>query len=105
MPIKEKYAPLGAHLRRLAAEHSDITLTYAEIERIIGVRLPRGAQSNPFWEGVHGKPPSRARAWLQAGFVARPDVQHQRIRFHRQAPAARPAVPAARGGQQPGGRR
>ncbi|HLZ73198.1 MAG TPA: hypothetical protein VKV26_25110 [Dehalococcoidia bacterium] len=97
MPIKDKYLPLGAHLRRLAGEHSDVTLTFAEIERIIGASLPRGSQSVPFWQGVHGKPPPRARAWLAAGFVAQPDLAHSRIRFHRQAPAAR--------GPQPGGRR
>ena len=89
MPIKDKYLPLGAHLRRLAGEHSDVTLTFAEIERIIGMRLPQGAQSVPFWQGVNGKPPSRARAWLAAGFVAQPDLAHGRIRFHRQAPAPR----------------
>src|SRR5579885_3522257 len=97
MPIKDKYLPLGAHLRRLAAEHSDVTLTFAEIERIIGARLPQGAQSVPFWQGVNGKPPPRARAWLTVGFVAQPDLGHGRIRFHRQASAVR--------GSQTGGRR
>lgn len=108
MPIKDKYAPLGAHLRRLAADHSDVTLTFAEIERLIGTALPQGARSNPFWEGVHGKPPPRARAWLAAGFIAQPDPQHSRVRFHRQQTAAgsRPGAPTARGGSaQPGGRR
>ncbi len=104
MPIKDKYLPLGAHLRRLAGEHSDVTLTFAEIERIIGAPLPRGSQSVPFWQGVHSKAPPRARAWLDAGFVAQPDLTHGRIRFHRQAPAAR-TPPAAARGQQPGGRR
>jgi len=50
------------------------------------------------------KAPPRARAWLDAGFVAQPDLTHGRIRFHRQAPAAR-TPPAAARGQQPGGRR
>ncbi len=104
MPVKDKYVPLGAHLRRLAGEHSDVTLTFAEIERIIGARLPQGAQSQPFWSGVHGKPPPRARAWLAAGFVAQPDPQHGRVRFHRQAPAARPQPAAARQSQQQGRR-
>ena len=108
MPIKDKYAPLGVHLRRLAAERSDVTLTFAEIERLIGTTLPQGAHSNPFWEGVHGKPPPRARAWLTAGFVAQPDPQHGRVRFHRQQAAVggRPGAASGRGGStQPGGRR
>jgi hypothetical protein len=91
MPKEHKYQPLGAHLKRLAGEHSDVTLTFAEIERIIGARLPRGAHAEPFWIGVHGKPPPRARAWLNAGFVAQPDVARERVRFHRlSAPARRP---------------
>lgn len=94
MPLKDKYMPLGAHLRRLAADHSDVTLTFPEIERIIGVRLPQGARSAAFWEGVKGKPPPRARAWLSVGFVAQPDTPRERVRFHRQA--QQPARPAGR---------
>ncbi|MHB8577589.1 MAG: DUF7662 domain-containing protein [Dehalococcoidia bacterium] len=112
MPPKEKYAPLGSHLRPLAAEHSDVTLTFAEIERIIGTSLPRGAMNPPFWQGVNGKPPSRARAWISAGFVAQPDPVRSRVRFHRQtaaparpsqSPVARPA--AAHGASRSGDRR
>ena len=91
MPKQHKYVPLGAHLRRLAAEHSDVTLTFAEIERIIDARLPQGAHAEPFWIGAQGKPPPRARAWLSAGFIAQPDPARERVRFHRQAaPARRP---------------
>jgi hypothetical protein len=90
MPLKDKYQPLGAHLRRMAADHSDLSLTFAEIERIIGARLPQGARSLPFWQGVNGKPPPRARAWLAAGFVAQPDLAHERVRFHRVAQPPRP---------------
>ncbi len=88
MPIRDKYAPLGTYLRRQGTDHNDVTLGFAEIERIIGTALPRGARNVPFWQGVNGKPPSRARAWLDAGFVAQPDPQHGRIRFHRQPSSA-----------------
>jgi hypothetical protein len=98
MPVNGKYLPLGEHLRRLAQDHSDVTLTFVEIERVLGVRLPQGARSVPFWEGVHGKAPPRARAWLSVGFVAQSDVQRERVRFHRQAPQAR-------GGGRPSGHR
>jgi len=91
MPLKDKYQPLGAHLRRVASEHSDLSLTFAEIERIIEARLPQGARGAPFWEGVKGKPPPRARAWLAAGFVAQPDLARERVRFHRIAQQQRPA--------------
>jgi len=103
MPLKDKYLPLGGHLRRIAADHSDITLTFVEIEKIIGARLPQGASRAPFWEGVKGKPPPRARAWLAAGFVAQPDPQRGRVRFHRQTPP-RPGVATTRGAPQQGGR-
>jgi hypothetical protein len=91
MPKQDKYVPLGAHLRRLAADHSDVTLTFVEIERIIDARLPQGARAEPFWIGANGKPPPRARAWLNEGFIAQPDAARERVRFHRQAaPARRP---------------
>lgn len=100
MPVSGKYLPLGEHLRRLTQDRSDVTLTFVEIERIIGTRLPRGAHSAPFWEGVRGKPPSRARAWLGAGFVAQSDVLRERIRFHRRAAqATRPGGAHVRGGR------
>ena len=89
MPKQDKYAPLGAHLRRAAPERSDVSLTFSEIERIIEERLPQGARAEPFWIGVHGKPPPRARAWLNAGWVAQPDLSHERVRFHRLAVAGR----------------
>jgi hypothetical protein len=111
MPIRDKYEPLGAYLRRQGADHSDISLTFAEIERIVETLLPQGAQSAPFWQGVNGKMPPRARAWTRAGYVAQPDVQHGRIRFHRQAAgpaAARPVDRAPRPAERaprPGERR
>lgn len=96
MPKHHKYGPLGAHLKRLAPDHSDVTLTFAEIERIIEARLPQGAHSEPFWIGVPpGKPPPRARAWLNAGFIAQPDAARERVRFHRQQTAVRPPQPGA----------
>jgi len=107
MPIKDKYEPLGAHMRRLAADRVDISLTFAEIERIVGTRLPQGAQNSAFWLGVKGKAPSRARAWIAAGFVAQPDVTHGRIRFHRQQAAPSPRLSGAAPRQtvpQPSGR-
>jgi hypothetical protein len=100
MPIKDKYGPLGAYLRRQGGDHNDVTLSFAEIERIIGVRLPHGSQSLPFWQGVNGKPPPRARAWMGAGFVAQPDPLHGRIRFHRQAAGGRSAERSARPGDR-----
>lgn len=103
MPTRDKYEPLGAYLRRQAGEHSDISLTFAEIERIIETSLPRGAQSAPFWQGVNGKAPPRARAWGRAGYVAQPDVQHGRIRFHRLAnltPSVRPTDRSIRPGDR-----
>ncbi len=104
MPIRDKYEPLGVYLRRQAGEHSDISLTFAEIERIIECPLPQGAQAAPFWQGVNGKVPPRARAWSRAGYVAQPDVQHGRIRFHRLA-APSPPVRSTDRAARPGDRR
>jgi hypothetical protein len=91
MPKQDKYLPLGAHLRRMAAERSDMTLTFSEIERIIEARLPQGARNEAFWIGANGKPPPRARAWLNTGWVAQPDLPRERVRVHRlTTPGRRP---------------
>ena len=46
-PIMEKYALLGDFLRRQRA--LEVTLTFDEIERITGVKLPPKAQHHRAW--------------------------------------------------------
>lgn len=62
-----KYRPLYEALQNTAA--SDVTLSFAEIEGILGTSLPESAHRYQAWwsndeSGTH----SHARAWLAAGF-------------------------------------
>lgn len=64
-----KYAPLEDYLRSLPADQNEITLAFAEIERILNDRLPASAYGYEAWwanekEGNH----VNARSWSTAGW-------------------------------------
>ena len=60
-----KYDPLTRYLADLTAD--EVTLTFAEIEAIVGVPLPPSARNPNFWSNA----PSgifRDRPWVRAGW-------------------------------------
>ena len=59
-----KYAPLLQFLQRQTAEQ--IILTYAEVESILGFKLPKSAYTYTMWWNSKGHP--HCQAWLQAGY-------------------------------------
>lgn len=64
-----KYAPLEDYLRSLPADQNEITLAFAEIERILNDTLPASAYGYEAWwanekEGNH----VNARSWSTAGW-------------------------------------
>jgi len=64
-----KYTPLEHYLTDLPISQRDVTLSFAQIERILNDKLPLSAmQYRPWWsneaEGSH----VQARAWLDAGW-------------------------------------
>ena len=65
-----KYEPLELYLRAVPAPIRDVTLSFAEIERILGASLPPSALSHrPWWENQKdSKSRPQAHAWLSAGF-------------------------------------
>jgi hypothetical protein len=65
-----KYRPLQEHLQALPASKDSVTLSFAEIERILGTKLPKSAyEFAPWWANQsYG---SQAPAWLGAGFMAK----------------------------------
>ena len=64
-----KYEPLSDYLR---AHGSDAcSLTFLDIERIIGCSLPASAREHRSWWG-NDRTHTQARAWMQAGFGAEP---------------------------------
>lgn len=84
-----KYEPLALHLWAMSREIGEVTLSFADIERILGARLPESAMVHRAWWGNQKDSKSRAHAhaWLSAGFVVDAVSQDRRngfVRFKRQ---------------------
>jgi hypothetical protein len=60
-----KYDPLTAYLAGLAAD--EVTLTFAELEVLLGAALPPSARTGHFWVTATRASP-QARAWRRAGW-------------------------------------
>ena len=78
--VKGKYRALHDHLRRIAT--SAISMTFSEVEKVLGGQLPPSAYKYPAWwaneaDGRH----SHARAWTEAGWKARPDLAGKCVTF------------------------
>jgi hypothetical protein len=64
-----------------------IALSFAEIVRRAGVRLPASAYEHPAWWANDSKSHVQARAWLEAGYKTENlDLAGQRVEFVRIAP-------------------
>ena len=64
-----KYTALENYLRDLPPDQTEVTLSFEQIERIVGARLPPSAYEYQQWwdhekEGNH----VNARAWANAGW-------------------------------------
>lgn len=68
--MQSKYEQLELYLRAVPAKTGEITLSFAEIERILGVPLPASAKSHRAWWGNQkdSKTRPQAHAWLSAGY-------------------------------------
>lgn len=65
--LMPKYAPLAAHLAQQNA--SELTLSFDEIENIIGEKLPGTVDRfRPFWANSRVKDGHPGRLWLDAGW-------------------------------------
>jgi len=63
-----KYSPLGDYLTRRQRPISYVTLSFAEIEKIIGDNLPFSAFEHQHWWG-NAASRAQAKAWLNAGWI------------------------------------
>lgn len=82
-----KYSPLGAFLRRWRRKNGNlhcVELSFAEIERIIGAMLPRGATTIEWWSNAppDGRDFAQCQSWLAAGYEANPVAGSEVVRFH-----------------------
>jgi hypothetical protein len=81
-----KYDPLAAYLRAQPGDR--VTLTYAEVEQIIGDELPASATSaskstaRTWWHADSGQ--CQADAWFNAGWrVCQVEVEQRAVTFQR----------------------
>lgn len=83
-----RYDPLKAHLSAISG--SVVVMTYEEIEKLIGRRLPNTAYGDSWrqwWANTETH--SQALAWLRAGWrVTRPDRERKSVEFRRVADTA-----------------
>ena len=82
-----KYQPLTAHLR--AQRASRVPMSFAEIERVLGTKLPPSASSHRAWWSNNPTNNVMTKAWLEAGFQSEQvDLDGRRVVFKRATPAA-----------------
>jgi hypothetical protein len=80
-----KYEPLGHYLRRQKAD--SLTLTFDQIEKIVGFDLPASQDSYAWWSN---NPDNNVmtKVWLDAGWrVKHIRLKEREIVFHRDLPA------------------
>jgi len=77
-----KYEPLPQFL---ASESTSLKrLSFAEIERILGFKLPKSAYQHEAWWSNNATGHSHARTWLQAGWrTEEVDLAGRKVTFQR----------------------
>ena len=76
-----KYSPLGDYLRKQRATR--VSMTFAEIERLIGAKLPN-SQRYPAWWSNNPFNNVMTQVWLDAGFKTEEvDVESRKLVFRR----------------------
>ncbi|EKQ69273.1 putative transcriptional regulator [Leptolyngbyaceae cyanobacterium JSC-12] len=77
-----KYQALHDYLSR--SEQSPVTLTFTDIEALIGSTLPASARTNRAWWSNRSKGALQASAWMQAGFTVKAiDLATEQVTFHK----------------------
>ena len=89
-----KYQPLSEFLRRQSGD--EVRLTFAQIERILGAKLPPKAQHYRAWWSNSASNNVMTHAWLEAGFrseqvdLKRRELVFRRVPLHPRPAAAEP---------------
>lgn len=82
-----KYAPLGDYLR--AQRHAEVRMSFADIERITGVKLPPSAFRHRPWWSNNAKNSVLTKTWLTAGFRSEQvDMEGRTLVFRRLEPSS-----------------
>jgi hypothetical protein len=77
-----KYAPLAAYLR--AQRRDRVRMSFAEIERVIGAKLPPSAATHRAWWSNNPLNNVMTKAWLDGGFESEQvDLGGRKLVFRR----------------------
>jgi hypothetical protein len=96
-----KYTRLGEFLR--SQRRKEIPMTFAEIERVIGAKLPPNSPQYPAWWSNNPSNNVMTKVWLDAGFrTEQVDVKSRKIVFCRvdDKPTGESPLPAAKKGER-----
>ena len=90
--MKHKYEPLDLHLRSLGRSLREVTLSFRDLERVLGAVLPPSAKTYRAWWGnqqnVKNRP--QAAAWMSTAFrvdAVHPVTAGGWVRFERVGPS------------------
>src|ERR1700692_3926647 len=96
-----KYTRLGEFLQAQRAKI--VPMTFAEIERVIGGKLPPNSPQYPAWWSNNPSNNVMTKVWLDAGFrTEQVDVKSRKVVFRRTEPKSPEAPPPPKIGK--GGR-
>jgi len=77
-----KYEPLGEYLKKQDKER--VPMTFAEIERVTGVKLPPSALKHRPWWSNNAKNSVMTKVWLDAGYESEQvDMEKRKLVFKR----------------------
>jgi DNA-binding XRE family transcriptional regulator len=77
-----KYWPLFKHLQQ--SETDEATLSFAEVEALLGAGLPPSARSRRGWWSNRSSGSLQAAAWMEAGYhVDGLDLEQERVTFRK----------------------
>jgi len=93
-----KYTPLGEFLKR--QRHERVPMTFGEIEKVIGTKLPLSAKKHRPWWSNNPNNSVMTKVWLDAGFESEQvDMAARKLVFRRvrRGPPVLPTPPARSG--------
>ena len=94
-----KYRALGDYLKQQRRDL--VPMTFRDIEKIIGAKLPASAHKHRPWWGNNVNNHVNAKAWLEAGFESEQvDIPARRLVFRR-VRKSKAAGEAAQSGEKP----
>ena len=84
--VPQEYLPLHKYLHDRFAD--TVVLRFAEIEDLIGLKLPDLARLQPEWwanPDTDSAPSAQSHSWTQAGRTAKPNLLAKTVTFERRS--------------------